>query len=306
MNNTEQPDTGAESRNEIALRNPQFTNVYISPEERKSIVDAMASQIQLVRDAMKAVMVEGTHYGTIKGTRRPSLWQPGAEIITQLFGWRTEFECMSRHEDWDAHVFSYTYKCKVFSRNGDLMAEREATCSTQESQYLNARDERVTAFDQRETITLMAQKRAFVATVRAAGACSALFTQDDDIVPTGGTGSGTGAAKADLTYHCPIHEGATFFKSPKMHSFAHPYEDENGKRVWCDMNRLKDRVQAETLDMVKAVESDPAAALQWMRTLHPGAPAAYTAWTTSDFLTIQAAVAKWAKDTSESLPQTKG
>ena len=43
------------------------------------------SHVNLVQEVMKAVMLEGTHYGKIPGTPKPSLWKPGAEVLAATF-----------------------------------------------------------------------------------------------------------------------------------------------------------------------------------------------------------------------------
>ena len=152
-------------------------------DARDTVVTEMGNMIAVVEDAKARMLKPSVHYGFIPGTQRPSLWQPGAEIICQMFQWQTQMDRTNMYENWDSNIFSYTFKCTVSSREGALITQREATCSTMETNYKRQIDKGLSAGQFRETIMLMAQKRAYVAAVRAAGACSAIFTQDDDIVP---------------------------------------------------------------------------------------------------------------------------
>ena len=205
------------------------------PENRAAAIDELAAQVSLIRESMERVLVRGVHYGTIPGTNRPSLWQPGAELICQLFQFQTQMERSDQYEDWERGIFAYTYRCRLLNRAGELITEREATCSTEEKRYKEQQQERVNrqgrklgampAAEMRETIVLMAQKRAYVAAVRAAGACSAIFTQDDDIVPDQG-GSGGGGPEWGI---CPEHKTA-WFQRGNMKSPAHPIESGG----WCN------------------------------------------------------------------------
>lgn len=63
----------------------------LSPQSRTSIVEGASSiaslraQIQLIQQAMSEVMIEGTHFGKIPGTPKPSLWKSGAEVLCAMF-----------------------------------------------------------------------------------------------------------------------------------------------------------------------------------------------------------------------------
>ena len=163
---------------------PQRPPLDVSTKEsRDAVVSDMANMISMVEDAKARILQPSIHYGFIPGTQRPSLWQPGAEILCQMFQWQTRMECTSDFQNWDNGIFAWTYKCVLSNRHGDLITEREATCSTQEPNYQRQIDKGLPVAQFRETVILMAQKRAYVAAVRAAGACSAIFTQDDAIVP---------------------------------------------------------------------------------------------------------------------------
>jgi hypothetical protein len=48
-------------------------------------IDDLVERVNLIKELMKRCMVEGQHLGTIPGTKKPSLWKPGAELICVLF-----------------------------------------------------------------------------------------------------------------------------------------------------------------------------------------------------------------------------
>lgn len=195
------------------------------PAVRSRVVDELEAQVHLVREAMERTLVKGVHYGTIPGTQKPSLWQPGAEMIAQLFQFQTELVRTDQHEDWDKGIFAYTYKCRLVNRHGELITEREATCSTGEKKYA-----RLNPVEIRETVMQMAQKRAYVSAVRGSAAASAIFSQDDDIVPDQSQGTRPGKPNYGV---CPIHN-APFFKTARMNEPAHTYKDDAGRTIWCN------------------------------------------------------------------------
>jgi len=56
-----------------------------TPTFTMSVDDAVA-QVDMKREFYRRVMVDGTHYGTIPGTPKPSLWKPGAELLLSTMG----------------------------------------------------------------------------------------------------------------------------------------------------------------------------------------------------------------------------
>ena len=54
-------------------------------ELRPITVATLQSRVALVHQALKTVMQDGTHYGTIPGTNRASLYKAGSEILLTMF-----------------------------------------------------------------------------------------------------------------------------------------------------------------------------------------------------------------------------
>jgi|GEM_PF-2373174 len=105
-----------------------------SLEELKAAYDAKQAFV-------KALMVDGTDYGTIPGTgSRPTLLKPGAEKIAKLYGVRVAFHLVDYTEDWlgDDHggepFFYYRYRCD-WVKDGELIASSEASCNSWEEKY---------------------------------------------------------------------------------------------------------------------------------------------------------------------------
>lgn len=156
---------------------------------------------------------EGIDYGTIPGTFKPSLWQPGAQKLGNIFGFYPAFELVKELEDWDKPLFMYRYKCRIVSKRDEVtQAECEATCSSMEGKYhwrwidatpdekkqakeleespdykwrkargktvFQKRVENPDIFDLPNTILRMAQKRAFVGAIITATRCADIFSYD--------------------------------------------------------------------------------------------------------------------------------
>ena len=210
----------------IEVAQPQAIDRPVTdPAARAAVVDELEAQVLLIQEAMNRALVKGVHYGLIPGTQKPSLWQPGAEMLCQMFRFQTDLTRTDQYEDWDKGVFSYTYKCRLMNRNGELITEREATCSSMEPNYKSKN-----AYQQRETLMQMAQKRAYVSVVKGSAAASAIFSMDDDIVPK------QQPNRSEEQYGiCKVHD-VPFFQSTKMKKPMHPYKNPaGGKDLWCDL-----------------------------------------------------------------------
>lgn len=163
-----------------------------------------ADRTAWLRQVTKAALVEGTDYGIIPGTDRPSLLKPGAEMLLVAAGVGFTIRRID-DADFDARR-SVTYRATVRDRTGFTLAECDGTCSYDESRYYRSaqdseRLERARAMKDRRppkedrfaeykapfnTLVKMAQKRALVGAALAAVAGSGLFatdTEDDDPPP---------------------------------------------------------------------------------------------------------------------------
>jgi hypothetical protein len=103
-------------------------------------MDMSQAQIayQAMVDFVKGIMKEGTDFGTIPGTPKPTLYKPGAEKLTRFFGLAARFDITKEIEQWEGEepFFYYRYKCSL-SRLSDsvLIAEGEGSCNSHEKKY---------------------------------------------------------------------------------------------------------------------------------------------------------------------------
>jgi hypothetical protein len=96
---------------------------------------------------VKTLMNEGSDFGKIPGTDKPTLLKPGAEKLTTFFGLSKRFELTEKVEDWTGidhggeAFFYYVYRCALY--NGDLLiAESDGSCNSFESKYRWRKGER--------------------------------------------------------------------------------------------------------------------------------------------------------------------
>ena len=58
-----------------------------------------------IEEVVQKVMIEGEHFGTIPGSKKPSLFKPEAEVLCNLFGVIPKYQAVMTVEDWtgDSH-----------------------------------------------------------------------------------------------------------------------------------------------------------------------------------------------------------
>ncbi len=152
---------------------------------------------QAVQEVMRGVMKEGTHYGTIPGTPKPSLWKAGAEVLCMTFRLAPILDSHVVVDDLDSEwpysatkrdgsivqgtcigFFEVEATCTIHGPQGEVLSRCSARCNNREAKY-----RALSLFEIRNTILKMAEKRAFVSAVLMATAASDIFTQDLEDLP---------------------------------------------------------------------------------------------------------------------------
>lgn len=144
-------------------------------------VDDVVAHVTLVKDAMHKVMVKDEDYGIIEGTKKPTLYKPGAEKLCVLFRLAPSFITT---EHFDGNHLTVKSNCILTHINsGKTMGSGDAMCSTKEKKYAKRKMngkvvDNVELPDCYNTVLKMADKRALVAAVLVVTAASSMFTQD--------------------------------------------------------------------------------------------------------------------------------
>ena len=160
-------------------------------------VSNIRQRIQAVQEVMRGVMKDGTHFGTIPGTPKPSLWKPGAEILSLTFRLAPILDSRVVADDLECEWAYTAYKrdgsivegncvgffeveasCTISNLDGAPLSRCSARCNNREKQYRS-----LSLFEIRNTVQKMAEKRAFVSAVLLATGASDIFTQDLEDLP---------------------------------------------------------------------------------------------------------------------------
>lgn len=173
-------------------------------------VGEVVARVRRIQEVMRDLMKDGTHYGRIPGTPKPTLYQPGAELLCTTF----RIAPQPRVEDLSTDAIRYRVTMRaVNQQTGEVLGEGVGECSSDEEKYRWRRpvcDEefaetpadlkrekwcrsergnykqkqiRTSPADIANTVLKMAYKRALISMTRTVLACSDIFAQDLEDLP---------------------------------------------------------------------------------------------------------------------------
>lgn len=175
-------------------------------------------QFKKLQGFIKTQMVsrgpEGPDFGIIPGTKKPSLYKPGAEKLLYFHGLGVRLSSISGETiaDWKNKFFNFSYRAEVYNpRSGNVIATADGSCNSKEGKYAyrwlteakvpkgtNINDlpskevqgsrgsfmlyrmDNDDICDIVNTLQKMAQKRAMVAAVLIACRASDIFTTEEE------------------------------------------------------------------------------------------------------------------------------
>jgi len=109
-------------------------NEMISVEDSAMSISSLIGQVKLIHDVMEKIMVEEEHYGTIPGTKKPTLYKPGAEKLCLTFRLNPDYEIIREVREKD--FIAYTVKCHLTHiPTGQSIANGIGSCNSRESKY---------------------------------------------------------------------------------------------------------------------------------------------------------------------------
>jgi len=181
-------------------------------QEKPLTAGEIRQQVNTIQHVMQAVMIKDTHYGTIPGTKTPSLYKPGAEKIMATFRLSADPEV---NDMSDGDQIRYQVKVRLVSPSGVFVGAGIGEASSNEEKYkwrnavcdeefdeappdrkrekwnkgyqgapaYKRQQIRTEPADLANTILKMAKKRALIDAVLTATAASDIFTQDVEDLP---------------------------------------------------------------------------------------------------------------------------
>lgn len=207
------------------------------------VADVVA-RVRRIQEVMSALMKEGTHYGKIPGTDKPTLYKPGAELILTTFRIAATPALIEDLSTDDEIRYRVTVR-GTNQANGEVLGEMSGECSSNEEKYRWRRpvcDEefneapedrrrekwargsggkayknkqiRTSPADVANTILKMAVKRALIAMTLVTTSCSDIFAQDLEDLPEELRESVGDQAEAKPTIQPPQRKSETKSEAP--------------------------------------------------------------------------------------------
>jgi hypothetical protein len=179
--------------------------------ERNLTATDIRANVNLIQEVMRSIMKVDTHYGVIPGTKKPSLYKPGAEVLCVTFRIGDKYEvedltvdgmaryrvrCVGVHQssesvlgegmgECSSHEEKYKWRRAICQEEFDATPEnmRRLKFSKYQNRVEKQQQIRTESADQANTILKMACKRAKIAMTLNVTAASDIFTQDIEDLP---------------------------------------------------------------------------------------------------------------------------
>lgn len=239
-------------------------------------------RVQELQAFVAKVMTPGIDFGTIPGTDKPSLFQPGAQKLSELYGFAWQFVDDGSIQDWKEPLFAFRKRCVLTSRrDGSYVGDGIGSCNSREDRYAwrwvkyapagVAKEHLVTKtgkygtqyrtpnpdlYSLVNTIEKMACKRAFVHAVIGATRSSGVFTQDVEDLPR----EVFGQPEAERSWEKGEEKAPTPIVTPDQ-AIAHgkPLRSEDDKRkYWMSIaDSRKTWSKADSERALAAIKGEP-------------------------------------------------
>lgn len=183
----------------------------VAGEVHRFSLAEIRERVNLVQEVMRGIMKLNTHYGTIPGTPKPTLYKPGAEVLCVTFRIAQEYQitdlsdaltarfrvsCVGRHQvtgtvlgegvgECSSGEEKYKWRGAVCAEEFDLTPDhmRRLKFAKWKGNVEKKTQVRTEAADLSNTVLKMACKRAMIAMTLNVTAASDIFTQDIEDLP---------------------------------------------------------------------------------------------------------------------------
>lgn len=130
MNETSLPDLEA-----LELRTNSY-DVQRQAQPMELSVSEIVGKVTKVKQIAAEVMRDGTHFGTIPGTQKPTLYKAGAEILCLTFRLAPKYAGEQSPIDLGKGHREYIVRCELYHIvSGAFFGAGVGSCSTMESKY---------------------------------------------------------------------------------------------------------------------------------------------------------------------------
>jgi hypothetical protein len=102
-----------------------------------STADEARARLAELQDFVRSAMIPDVDYGKIPGTGdKPTLLQPGAQKLCEIYGLAISFEDAGSIEDWERGFFAYKKRCVLTRKvDGAFVGSGVGSCNSREERY---------------------------------------------------------------------------------------------------------------------------------------------------------------------------
>lgn len=120
--------------NALTVHEGGYQSAVVNFEEYAMDTKGVLNQIRIVHEVLEGVMKVDEHYGTIPGTKKPSLYKAGAEKLSLTFRLRPEYEI--RRSDLGNGHREYEVVCTLYHiPTGQSVGQGVGSATTMEGKY---------------------------------------------------------------------------------------------------------------------------------------------------------------------------
>ncbi len=148
-------------------------------ELTNNALQALTVQRNQLKKFISDQLEKDSDYGLIPGTKKDCLFKPGAEKLANIFKLGSRIIKNEKQMDIEKNFACISITIEIYSLvSGVAISTCEGICNSMESKYKSR-----PMVDMLNTLSKMAQKRAFVGAVIMATGASDFFTQDLEDMP---------------------------------------------------------------------------------------------------------------------------
>ena len=104
-------------------------------EEKPLSVQDVRSQVNLIQEVLRSIMIKDIHYGIIPGTTKPTLYKPGAETILSTFRIAVDPEMNEVYDLSTDDIARFRMRVSAKSQTGRFLGAAIGECSSNEEKF---------------------------------------------------------------------------------------------------------------------------------------------------------------------------
>ncbi len=108
----------------------------LSEDDFKRRVQLAKLELNRMREIQRSIMAPEVDYGVIPGTDKPTLFQPGAQVLNRMAAYRPSYTPERFNGDgFTAPILGYNVRCQLLDQNGQIVGEGFGAANSWEKKH---------------------------------------------------------------------------------------------------------------------------------------------------------------------------